>query len=90
VMDEQDAQWAKGEDDFDRLAVLSQNVSKTSVALALLRAEEDEVIAWRIYTSGCKSKISEVKEKFRSRTLKNVAKPSIIIVHDDTYLPAQI
>lgn len=51
VLDEQEAQWARGEDDCERLAVLSRRISKFSVGLAFLRAEEDEAEAQNIYGS---------------------------------------
>lgn len=61
VMDEQDRQWAFEEDDFDLLAVVSQEASGLSVALAMIRAEEDEQEAQRIYQLMQEQKITASK-----------------------------
>ncbi|CAJ1932493.1 unnamed protein product [Cylindrotheca closterium] len=48
VMDEQDRQWERREDDYDRIAAISQEVSKCSVDRAIMRAIEDAREAIRI------------------------------------------
>lgn len=52
VMDEQDKQWSEKQDDYDRLAVVSQEVSRPTITSALKRAEEDERDAEQIYRLG--------------------------------------
>ncbi|CAJ1932503.1 unnamed protein product [Cylindrotheca closterium] len=49
VMDEQDAQWEEEVDDCDRLAAVSKEVSRFSVAWALEKAIADEQDAQNIY-----------------------------------------
>lgn len=85
VMDEQDAQWLKGEDDFDRFAVLSQEVSKFCVALARLRAEEDAISAKRIYKRMEKhQKHSKSKKRPSKKSASKPASNTAIEVDDHT------
>ena len=49
VMDEQDLQWTRGVDDYERIANFSQIVSEDSVAKALWDAKQDEIDARKIY-----------------------------------------
>lgn len=49
VMDEQEIQWSTSCDDFDRLALASQQVSKRNVDQAIIRAIQDEKEARTIY-----------------------------------------
>lgn len=56
VMDEQDAQWENETDDYDRLAVVSEQQSQFSVAYALEKAKEDAEEARKIYKRMAKRK----------------------------------
>ena len=49
VMDEQDLQWAREEDDYDRLAEVSKGLSRLSIALAIRRGEKDAQEAQKVY-----------------------------------------
>ena len=49
VIDEQEIQWADDCDDYDRLALISQEVSQQSIAEAIERAIKDEKVARKIY-----------------------------------------
>lgn len=58
VLDEQEMQWDREEDDFDRIAAISQDLSKCSIDRAIMRAKEDEREARRIY-----SPVEEISER---------------------------
>lgn len=61
VMDEQEMQWDREEDDFDRIAAISRDLSKCSIDRAIMRAKEDEREARRIYSPV--EKVSERSER---------------------------
>eukprot|EP00526_Cylindrotheca_closterium_P015428 CAMPEP_0113613948 /NCGR_PEP_ID=MMETSP0017_2-20120614/6908_1 /TAXON_ID=2856 /ORGANISM="Cylindrotheca closterium" /LENGTH=252 /DNA_ID=CAMNT_0000523089 /DNA_START=13 /DNA_END=771 /DNA_ORIENTATION=- /assembly_acc=CAM_ASM_000147 len=70
VMDEQDAQWEVEIDDYDRLAVVSEEVSRFSVAVALEKARADEQEAQRIY-----KRMEKKQVKTSKRQSPTVSKP---------------
>ncbi|CAJ1945376.1 unnamed protein product [Cylindrotheca closterium] len=67
VMDEQEVQWDKEVDDYDRLAAVSEEVSRFSVSWALERARTDEKEAQRIYKH-MEQKYKVTKSKCESPT----------------------
>ncbi|CAJ1932499.1 unnamed protein product [Cylindrotheca closterium] len=84
VMDEQEAQWDKDIDDFDRLAAVSKEVSRfsTAYALELARADEDE--AQRMYTrmeQKIKSKGSKLDSSDHTSICSDLSHPEADSVH---------
>ncbi|KAL3935045.1 MAG: hypothetical protein SGBAC_009357 [Bacillariaceae sp.] len=62
VMDEQDAQWENEIDDYDRLAVVSEQQSQFSIAYALEKAKEDAEEAQKVYRRMEKKSVKKSKQ----------------------------